>query len=230
MQFLHDNSLSTAVVLRPTKLHTLHRLQVSLLAFLSTIPRPAGISLDWLGKSTVGPLEFTPICLINRLRFEQTSAPDDNGGARYVELMRAVYTLANSTATLPTLSIHLIRTLFVNLGDDALKLLVSFWLHSDPVTSASPAVFASVRHAAAFLEAHFSAKRWIDFQTVLPAFLVALQHGDRRIREATLECVSALIRLSQAPKPTGIYAFDVIYGAASGTSLLENPLYLLTTY
>lgn len=142
--------------------------------------------------------------------------------------MRTVYMLANSTATLPALSTHLIRTLFMNLGDDALKFLAGFWLHSDPTTSASPAVFASLRHAAAFLEAHFATQRWIDFQTVLPALLVALQHSDRRIREATLECVSALIRLSQATKPTGIYAFDVIYGATSGASLEEALTYCLT--
>ena len=133
-----------------------------------------------------------------------------------MDLLRAVYTLANSTATLPTLSTHLIRALFINLGDEALKFLVGVSLHSNAASRATAAEFAALRHAAAFLEAHFATQRCIDFQTVLPAFLIALQHSDRRIREAALECVSALARLSQTQKPTGIYAFDAIYGTNSG--------------
>lgn len=106
--------------------------------------------------------------------------------------------------------------LFLNVGDDALNFLVGIWLHSSTSTTAGPAGFAALRHAAAFLEAHFATQRWVDFQTIVPAFLVALQHGHKRMREGALECVSALVRLSQAPKPTGIYAFDAIYGASSG--------------
>ena len=131
--------------------------------------------------------------------------------------MRAVYALANSTATLPMLSTYLIRSLFVTLGDDALKFLAGVWLHSDPTTACKPSESASLRHASAFLEAHYAAQRCVDFQVVLPAILVALQHGDRRMREAALEFVSVLIQLSQLQGPSSVYAFDAIYGSFSST-------------
>ena len=164
---------------------------------------------------------YVPFCDLCRRRLTyvlQTTPPQDSA-ARFVDLMRTVYVLANSSATLPALSTHLLRSLFINLGDDALQLLAGIWLHSDSSAPSTPAEFASLRHAAAFLEAHFATQSSVDFQTVLPALLVALQHSDRRVREAALECVDVLARLSQAQKPSGIYAFDALYGSASGESL-----------
>ncbi len=132
-----------------------------------------------------------------------------------MDLLRTIYRMANSTTALPLLSSHLIRVLFISLGDDALTFLAGVWLNSNSDMPAQPWEFASLRHAAAFLEAHYASQRWVDFQTVLPSLLVALQHSDRRIREAALECVSALMRLCQSKKPSSIYAFDAIYGPSS---------------
>ena len=50
---LSDASLSSAVVLKPNKLHTLQRLQVAVLASLPSIARPAATTIDWLAEINV---------------------------------------------------------------------------------------------------------------------------------------------------------------------------------
>lgn len=134
-----------------------------------------------------------------------------------MDLMRRLYKLVNSSSALPALSSHLMTALFISLGEDALKFLAGVWLQPSAASAGSdPAQYSALKHAAAFLEAHFATQRFVDFQTVLPAVLVAVQYGDRRLREAALECVSAMVRIAQAKTPVGVYAFDVIYGAGSG--------------
>ncbi|KAJ7270888.1 hypothetical protein C8J57DRAFT_1507853 [Mycena rebaudengoi] len=64
----------------------------------------------------------------------------DIEGSTYVNLMRTVYKLANSTASVPVLTIGLLRELFVNLKDDALAFLAGVWatcLDSAAVASTS---------------------------------------------------------------------------------------------
>lgn len=56
----------------------------------------------------------------------------------------------------------------------------------------------------------------MDFQVIVPALLVSLSHKERRMREAALECVTVMARLSQAKKPESIYGFDIVYGTSSG--------------
>lgn len=131
--------------------------------------------------------------------------------------MRKLYMLVNSSSAIPIVSMHITQAQFIRLGEDALKFLAGVWLQ--PASSTfHPAQYAALRHAAAFMEAHHSSQRYIDFQTILPAVLVAAQLPDHRVREAALECVTALVRLAQAKKPIGVYAFDAVYGATSGWS------------
>ncbi|OCH84002.1 hypothetical protein OBBRIDRAFT_840039 [Obba rivulosa] len=70
------------------------------------IPRPSGINLDWLDATSLALPE-------NK----------DTRGIRYVELLRTIYRLSSSSSSLPLLSTHLFRILFVNLGVDALQSL-----------------------------------------------------------------------------------------------------------
>ncbi|KAI0092311.1 armadillo-type protein [Irpex rosettiformis] len=197
--FLHDLSLSTAVVLKPTKRHTLHRLQVALLVAMASVPRPTGAMIDWLS-----PILTESSAQGHTLTFAE----------RYVANARSLYMLANSTTSLPAISRHIIRILVGSLGDDALKFLAGIWLNgANGVDSTTR--YASLRHASAYLEAHFSTQRFVDFQVIVPALLVALADGDSRVREAGLDCVTVLFRLSQAKKPVSVYAFDEIYGPGS---------------
>ena len=123
---------------------------------------------------------------------------------------------------MPALSATLTKTLFVSLGEDALKFLAGIWLQPRTVQVAfEPAQYSALKHAAAFMEAHYSTQRFVDFQTMLPAVLVGVQFNDRRLREAALDCVASLARLSQAKNPSDVYAFDAIYGASSGMMFLH---------
>ena len=130
--------------------------------------------------------------------------------------MRTVYSLSNSSSLLPLLSGHLIHGIFVNLGDNALAFLAGIWLslqNANP--EQSHVCHAALRHAAAFLEAHCVSETCIDFQTILPAIIAALQNSDSDVREAATDCISPIYRLVQAKNALAVYAFDALYGSSS---------------
>jgi len=136
--------------------------------------------------------------------------PEDGGAYHYVELMRSIYTVANSA--MAPLSTHLLGALFTNFKDDALAFLAGIWTnHPDNEVRVT-----ALRHAAAFLESHISEEQSIDFQTVLPSLFVALHALDVRGKEAALECLSRLVSLTDTKFST-VYGFDTIYGEGSGT-------------
>ena len=138
--------------------------------------------------------------------------------------MKNVYKLANSSTSLPTLSIALLRAQFMNLGEDAFAFLAGVWLsHDRPDRSYIRYSRAALCHAAAFLAAHEHAEQTVDFQTILPAVLVTLQDGDRSIRAAAVECIVLIAKLSDRSKATAVYAFDTIYGKDSGVLFIASP-------
>lgn len=143
--------------------------------------------------------------------------------ARYIQLLRAIYRLSNTSPSLPLLSTHLLRILFIDLGDDVLAFLAGVWLTAHEIEESSVHVqYAALRHACAFLEAHVAAKCSIDFQTVLPAMLVMLQSPDATVRDATLRCIAVVTKLSFEADAQAVYAFDTIYGPGSGQCGLCN--------
>ncbi|KAI0742763.1 hypothetical protein C8Q80DRAFT_1221194 [Daedaleopsis nitida] len=195
--FLDDASVGAAAALKPSSQNTLHRLQVSVLSVLPNFPRPAGVPLDWLAQ-------------------DDNNIAGDVRGARYIQLLRAVDRLSNSSASLPLLSTHLLRTLFVNIGDDALAFLVGVWLTTMAQGEQDSSVhiqYAALRHACAFLEAHVATQRTIDFQTALPAMLVMLQSADAGVRDAALRCIAVVTKLTFSKEAEAVYAVDTIYGA-----------------
>ncbi|OSD00001.1 hypothetical protein PYCCODRAFT_1479448 [Trametes coccinea BRFM310] len=199
--FLNDMSVGSAVVLKPSSHNTLHRLQVALLSVLPSIPRPAGMRLNWV------------------MRHSGKALATESQATRYVQLLRDVYRLSNSSAHLALLSTHLLRSLFVNLGDDALAFLAGVWLTASSsgklADEQSHIQYAALRHAGAFLEAHVVTQRTVDFQTVLPAMLVMLQSQDSSVREAAIRCIAVVIKISSAKEAEAVYAFDAIYGDVS---------------
>ncbi|KAH8084910.1 armadillo-type protein [Cristinia sonorae] len=188
---LDEVSLAQAVFSKPSSRNTLSRLQCAILVLPSTWSRPSGVTLGWV--------------------------VEDSGS--YVRLMRTIYRIANSAANVPALTSHLIRSLFITLAQDTLSFLAGVWLHSSTEPEGVVLTYVALYHAAAFLEAHHTSQHAIDFQTIVPAVLVALQHTDSRVREAALQCATALSRLAAAKKPTAVYAYDAIYGASSGALL-----------
>jgi U3 small nucleolar RNA-associated protein 10 len=128
----------------------------------------------------------------------------------YVRLMRAIYHLANVSTTLPVLSSTLLQALFINFKEDALIFLAGIWSTNDvKVLKESRSI--ALLHAAAFLEAHILEDDGIDFQTILPPLLMALQDPDAQICQGALECISR-IRILSDHKLSTVYRFDTVYG------------------
>lgn len=147
----------------------------------------------------------------------QQKLANGNRGPDYVSLMRAVYTLANRSSTLPVITSCLLRILFMNLKTDALIFLAGVWTSSISPTSDDNSALQEValRHAAAFLEAHVLEGEGADFQTILPALLVGLQNQISGVRKAAIECLNR-IRLISEKKLKSVYKFDEVYGDVKG--------------
>lgn len=143
--------------------------------------------------------------------------------------IRKLYQLANLYIPV-VFAVHVLSLLFTNLGEDSLAFLASVWTADEPVLRAScPSAdaggahdaemadqlrIASLRHAAAFLEAHSqpqSPSQSVDFQTILPALLLAIQRPNIHIRQAAVDCIFALRASAQRTFST-VYALDWIYG------------------
>ncbi|EPQ56067.1 hypothetical protein GLOTRDRAFT_129071 [Gloeophyllum trabeum ATCC 11539] len=198
--FLNDEALGMTVVQKPNSWNTTRRLQTAILALLPVIVRPAHGAVEWLSQPQP----------------QQENDSEDSRGLRYVELMRKVYRLANSSSALPVLTSSLLRALFINLGDDSLVFLAGIW--TSPSEDAKDADEQRLReaallHAAAFLAAHDGTDKVVDFQTILPSVLVALQDEGIGVRRAAMECVSMIWRLSEVAEASSIYGIETIYGA-----------------
>ncbi|KAF8192665.1 hypothetical protein K438DRAFT_2017867 [Mycena galopus ATCC 62051] len=179
--------LGRMIVHKITSKTTTHWLQVDILALVATIPRPAGLALDW---------------------FEDES-PADPEGSLYVKLKRALYKLANSSSPTLILTIGLLAELFSHLKDDALAFLAGVW--TTCIDSAPEICVVALRHAAAFLEAHNTEADGVDFQTILPALIICLQSPNQEARAAALDCIAVQQKLVEQ-RFSAVYAFDAIYG------------------
>ncbi|KAF4568223.1 snoRNA-binding rRNA-processing protein utp10 [Pleurotus pulmonarius] len=210
-----DSAIGRAIVAKPSSQNTLRLLQLSILALLATAPRPADIALNWFEPPSLAALE----------------TGSDSRGARYVQHIRKLYQLANLYIPV-VFAVHILSLLFTNLGEDSLAFLASVWTADEPVSRASgfsteasgpldagmadQLGIASLRHAAAFLEAHGQPQKQtpsqsVDFQTILPALLLAIQSPNVHIRQAAVDCMFAL-RASVQPAFSTVYALDWIYG------------------
>ncbi|KAF8999772.1 hypothetical protein BDQ17DRAFT_1360346 [Cyathus striatus] len=191
MDRLDDHFIGINVVAKPSSKTTLTWLQLSIIRAICSIPQPDSLVLAWFTVSATSP---------------------DNRGNRYVGLVRSIYQLANTPATLPTLSTTLLGSLFVSLKNDALAFLASIWSKVDGEYQDKADIRGiALRHGAAFLEAYILEDNGVDFQTILPSLLVPLQSRDSSIQQAALECLSRLRVLAER-KFKSVYKFDIIYG------------------
>ncbi|KAF7321073.1 U3 small nucleolar RNA-associated protein 10 [Mycena chlorophos] len=193
-EFLSDANLHRMVVHKATSKSTTDWLQLSVIALIATIPRPADVVLDWFTDDS-----------------NSISAP-------YIMLQRAVYKTANSTSQAPHVTVGLLSTLFAHLKDDALALLTGICVTHLRPNSDNAICVVALRHALAFLEAHKAEADGVDFQTILPALVICLQNDVKEIRAAALDCIVALNELAEAKFST-VYAFDAIYGSESEAQL-----------
>ncbi|KAJ3806976.1 armadillo-type protein [Lentinula aff. lateritia] len=146
----------------------------------------------------------------------------------YASLLQQLYLFANTTMGFgsPQARIHVIRTLFANLGGEVGVFLSSIWLRfccksdtkdEDLSTLGSFALY----HLAAFLQAHTitppAGEVVVDFQILVPMVVIALSSSVQEVRKAAVECLSTLTVLSvgennKRKKFDVVYAFDRVYG------------------
>ena len=191
------------MVLKPQSRNTLHWLQTSLLCMVSIVPRPPGDALSFTDS-----LRQVMTIFFNYIP-TYSQAPQGNAAtrnAKFVRLMRSLYKLTSSSS-LSVIPASLLRAQFIHLADDALAFLVGVWLSEEDARLRRIAL----SHAFAFIAAYEVTETIIDFQTVLPALLVALGDPDRGVRHQASECVQLIARLSKAKQASGVYAFDTIY-------------------
>ncbi|KAJ4466217.1 armadillo-type protein [Lentinula lateritia] len=146
----------------------------------------------------------------------------------YASLLQQLYLFANTTMGFgsPRARIHVIRTLFANLGGEVGVFLSSIWLRfccksdTEDEDTSTLGTFA-LYHLAAFLQAHAitppAGKAVVDFQILVPMVVIALSSSVQEVRKAAVECLSTLTVLSvdennKRKKFDVVYAFDRVYG------------------
>ena len=137
--------------------------------------------------------------------------------------MRAIYKLANSSASLPILTTNIIRALFLNLKEDSLVFLASVVVRSHDVKGDTATCVAALRHAASFLMAQPN----VDFQTILPSLIVAISGVDIGIRAAAVDCVAVMA--NDHKDLSVVYGFDTIYGEQSSNRLPFHRCYIYSS-
>ncbi|KAJ3856701.1 armadillo-type protein [Lentinula lateritia] len=157
----------------------------------------------------------------------------------YASLLQQLYLFANTTMGFgsPQARIHVIRTLFANLGGEVGVFLSSIWLRfccksdtkdEDLSTLGSFALY----HLAAFLQAHTitppAGEVVVDFQILVPMVVIALSSSVQEVRKAAVECLSTLTVLSvgennKRKKFDVVYAFDRVYGVAEAELQYLSP-------
>ncbi|PWN33765.1 uncharacterized protein FA14DRAFT_161451 [Meira miltonrushii] len=148
-----------------------------------------------------------------------------SSGATVSRLFAIIITHLTSELRLVNL---IIESLLPRMHDRALAFLASIWTASqdDQLYHNAEVRLMSLKYAHAFLNAHARSSNLSDYQTIVPAFMVALHDGEKTIR---VECLSSLqtlqaIATSIDPKANGsetetIYGYDVIYGPQTAVSL-----------
>ncbi|KAH8833345.1 armadillo-type protein [Flagelloscypha sp. PMI_526] len=200
---LDETSLSRHVMGKPNSSNTPALLRIAFLhTVVSSISPPPGIVLDWLTSSP--PREHVQ-------------------GARYVTLARRVWDLIQtSNSGSPTISTQLRSTHFGTLGSaNILLFLAGIW--SSQSNSPSQQENA-LDYGRAYLQAHLPRDQVqdpvaVDFQTILPSLLVALQSTAEGVRRRALACVRVLSEITERKKFEGgqspLFGFDVVYGATN---------------
>jgi hypothetical protein len=149
-------------------------------------------------------------------RADRRKNEDESLESHYVHVMRGVYTLMNAAQIPSVLTTYILRSIFSTLSSDTLAFLAGTWLLHDRAEPTHARLrHTSLAHAYAFLTAHEHTDHTVDFQTIVPALLVAFQDADGAVRQAAGHCMAALRKVCEAPQADAVYAFDSLYGASS---------------
>ncbi|CED85640.1 Uncharacterized conserved protein [Phaffia rhodozyma] len=231
LKLLKGTSATSAAILTLEKLRgirdgfaCLEPIQDSSLDFVVLKPSAAKTTLRVRGIliGSIQEVKFTHIASICWL----DAASWDAEAVQVARFAYLIYGLVNSSKLPLSLSARFLRHLFAGLRDNTLLFLASIWTATPGgVTEFSSALqTAALRHAEAFLQAHVqsSGSETMDFQTVIPALIVALGSLEKPTREAALKCVE-LIRNAAGNESTVPFALNDIYGSRSERVQILKP-------
>lgn len=138
----------------------------------------------------------------------------DKRGITFAALMQDMYRLI-STSTGRELSTILLKALFVNLREEALLLLVGTWVPCmlNPIPNSEHLFQTALFHTLAFLRAQVEdSNSPQDFQTIVPALLVALHSGIKSVRSTVMDCIAVIAQSTSSSSASAVYAVDTVYG------------------
>ncbi|THU93396.1 hypothetical protein K435DRAFT_779869 [Dendrothele bispora CBS 962.96] len=187
---LDEVTLAQNAVVKPNSKNTSLWLQLSLITVMARFTIPDGLRIDWIANQSMSEL--------------------DDRAYQYAKLKRQLYKLAHLLG--PALGVYLIRDLFISLKHEAMVFLAGVWLGAEDGEGDVPVQASALQHGLAFIQAHNSADVGVDFQTIVPSLLVALQSPEESVRRIATECFAVLNEMKH--KFTRVYAFDAVYGAS----------------
>nr|XP_019009268.1 uncharacterized protein I206_05916 [Kwoniella pini CBS 10737]OCF48049.1 hypothetical protein I206_05916 [Kwoniella pini CBS 10737] len=193
---IFSSSYIDAVYRKTTDIRTSQRAFLSLLASITKV-RKSTNPITWLQEDLAAPEESAPYKLI----------------------ANEVYNWSNTGLLPKPLASSLLRSLFAQIGEDALLFFASIWTGQSESTLRT----ASLRHALAFVSAYSGVKgqQGIDFQIMLPSIVIALQDAEKQVRSAAVDLLKAMSENAQSSE--NIYALDTVYGDKSDTVQLLKP-------
>lgn len=145
----------------------------------------------------------------------------------YRNVVHLVYRCAHTGTTkgAKSLAASMLSAIYLlSILNDTLPFLVSIFTSPSTTTDLK---LVTLQETKAFIEAQGTATSAVDFQMVLPALLVALHDGDRRVREEVMNVVEVMKR-GLAKSAATVYARGSFYSQEKGkfspfSSLLGNP-------
>lgn len=208
---MDESGLGRIVVGKPNSTATGHLLRVAFLHSISTILPPPGLVLDWI---TAMP-----------------QSGEDSRGSRHVLLARQLWSVSQDAGLDPKITSSILTSLFSALGsENVLSFLSGIWCSSSPPRQRENALL----YGRAYLQAHVSGdtdKVAVDFQTIVPSLLVALQDTEKGARQEAIGCVKVIREITETKFSSGspVYGFDVVYGSTDRESFCRFFCLLLLT-
>lgn len=145
-----------------------------------------------------------------------------NSNSNLFSLFRNIYSLTNNFKLNPTLAKTLLAMTFSSLGNSVLGFLTRIFTSSADEGSSTLLRLASISHCSAFLKAFLPSKEGetetpsIDFQTIVPALLIALSDEKDQVRWKAIECLQIVKEINERCKKQNgkveVWEYDRIYG------------------
>ncbi|KAM0756059.1 hypothetical protein T439DRAFT_308506 [Meredithblackwellia eburnea MCA 4105] len=149
-----------------------------------------------------------------------SSSPSEGSLVEHLNLVKKLYKLAHSGTTPASTGLgkevlgHLLSKTVK--GPEVLAFLASIW--TDTHSSSSSIPMLALQDAQEFIRVYSTARKGVsvDFQTIVPALLVAVFEGDKDVRNAALETVKVVAEfLPKGQSVSDVWGHGKLYGVGA---------------